>query len=86
MAKDGTGPSLSLDIRWLSCPYNREKALIALRSIEAGKILEILVESGEPFQSVKEGVQNAGHKVVLVEKLFNPEPTFWDYRIWVQKE
>ena len=75
---------LKLDIRWLSHPYNTLKVLQMLQGMECEKVLEVILEDGEPLHRVTEEVRKKGYKITQTEKLQSSN-TISDYRIWIQK-
>lgn len=74
-------PSHSLDVRWIPCPYHSMRVMMFLEQIERGKILEVVMESGEPVKCISEEVRKKGYTIVKQEKFNREEQT--DYRIWI---
>jgi sulfite reductase (ferredoxin) len=52
-----------LDLRGVACPMNFVKTKLRLDKLEAGELLEVLLDQGEPYESVSESVQAEGHIV-----------------------
>ena len=52
-----------LDLRGVACPMNFVKAKLALDKLAIGSILELLLDAGEPIESVTESMLAEGHKV-----------------------
>ncbi len=53
-----------LDLRGTPCPVNFIRARLTLETLEPGQWLQLELDSGEPEQSVQEGLQGAGHRVL----------------------
>ncbi len=69
----------SIDLRGVMCPMNFVKAKLKLEALDAGEVLEIVLDSGEPIQNVPKSIKDEGHKIVEVKK----EDGF--FRLKVQK-
>jgi sulfite reductase (ferredoxin) len=50
-----------LDLRGVACPMNFVKTKLRLDKLEGGELLEVLLDPGEPYESVSESVQADGH-------------------------
>ena len=74
-------PSKTLDIISDSCPITFVKIKLALESLAAGDILEILLSGGEAVKNVPRSLRAEGHRVVALEKQSNGT-----YRLLVEKE
>lgn len=61
-------PNESIDLRGVICPYNFVKTKLKLEEMEAGQILEVLLDAGEPIKNVPRSVTEDGHEVLKVEK------------------
>lgn len=59
---------VQMDLRGVMCPTNFVKAKLKLEMMEAGQILELVLDSGEPIQNVPKSIKEEGHKVVEVKK------------------
>jgi len=57
-----------LDLRGVVCPINFVKAKLKLESMEAGTVLELTLDSGEPIQNVPKSIKEEGHKILEVKK------------------
>ncbi|MBI5971241.1 MAG: sulfurtransferase TusA family protein [Deltaproteobacteria bacterium] len=68
-----------LDLRGVVCPINFVKTKLKLESMEAGEVLELTLDSGEPIQNVPKSIKEEGHKILEVKK----EDGF--FRLKVQK-
>jgi len=58
-----------LDLRGVMCPYNFVKAKLKLETMEAGQVLSVLIDDGEPIRNVPRSIQDEGHEVLKVEKI-----------------
>jgi TusA-related sulfurtransferase len=58
-----------LDLRAFACPMTWVKTRIALERLAEGDVLEVLLASGEPAESVPRSAAEDGHRVVAVEPL-----------------
>jgi tRNA 2-thiouridine synthesizing protein A len=58
----------SLDLRGVMCPINFVKTKLKLESMDAGEVLEVVLDSGEPIQNVPKSIKDEGHKIVEVKK------------------
>ncbi|HAO94253.1 MAG: sulfurtransferase TusA family protein [Deltaproteobacteria bacterium] len=57
-----------LDLRGVMCPINFVKAKLKLETLEAGEVLELVLDSGEPIQNVPKSIKEEGHKILEVKK------------------
>lgn len=53
-----------LDLRGTPCPLNVVRSRLALEKLPSGAPLELLIDSGEPEEMVREGLRRDGHSVV----------------------
>jgi len=58
----------TLDLRGVMCPINFVKAKLKLESMDAGQVLEVTLDSGEPIQNVPKSIKDEGHTIVEVKK------------------
>ena len=58
-----------LDLRDQACPINFVKTKLRLEEMAAGEILEVILDEGEPIQSVPRSVKEEGHRIIKVERL-----------------
>jgi len=63
-----------VDITDVVCPMTFVKAKIAMEELEAGEILEIKMNEGEPILNVPRSFKEEGHKVIDV--INNGDGTF----------
>ena len=54
------------DFRGVACPMNFVKTKIELATLNAGALLEIWLDDGQPIQNVPGSVRNEGHEIVSV--------------------
>ena len=53
-----------IDLRGVACPLNFVKAKLELEKIELGRVLEVLLDDGEPVRNVPESFANQGQEVL----------------------
>ena len=53
----------SLDLRGVACPMNFVKTRLFLDKIQTGQSVEVLLDDGEPIESVTASVQSEGHTI-----------------------
>ena len=72
-ADKSTTPKIDshLNLHGVSCPVNYVKTKLALEDLEAGQILEVILDKGEPMMNVPRSLKSDGHKVLSVENLGN---------------
>ncbi len=59
----------TVDLRGVACPLNFVKAKIELEKIDAGEILEVLLDEGEPIKNVPESFTQQGQEVIEVKNV-----------------
>ena len=74
-------PNKTLDITKDACPMTFVKTKLALEMMEAGEILEVVLNSGDAVKNVPRSLRNEGHKVLVLEKQDD-----CTYRMLVEKE
>jgi len=72
-------PHDKIDLRGVLCPINFVKTKLKLEMLDAGQILEVILDDGEPIRSVPRSIKEEGHKIIKVENLDN------SYRILIKK-
>jgi TusA-related sulfurtransferase len=81
--KGDGGPELQvdaeLDLRGVICPYNFVKTKLKLETMEAGQVLSVLLDEGEPIRNVPRSVSDDGHEVL------RQEPLMKFYRVMIRK-
>ena len=68
-----------LDLRGVICPYNFVKTKLKLETMEAGQILAVLLDEGDPIRNVPRSVSDDGHIVI------SQEPLAQFYRVMIRK-
>ncbi len=63
-----------LDLRGVACPTNFVKTRLYLDKMQSGQSVTVLLDAGEPFESVSQSVQADGHTLEKWEK--TSETTF----------
>lgn len=69
-----------LDLRGVACPMNFVKTRLFLDKINAGDVLKVTLDAGEPLESVSASVVSEGHSLeetIMVESEI--------YRITIKK-
>jgi len=70
----------SLDLTGVACPMNFVKTKLKLEEMEKGKILEVILDEGEPIMNVPKSIKEEGHRVLAIE-------SFGDrFKLYVQKQ
>ncbi|MBP9089586.1 sulfurtransferase TusA family protein [bacterium] len=54
---------VKLDLRGVACPMNFVKTRLKLDKMATGELLEVLLDSGEPIESVSSSVLSEGHLI-----------------------
>ena len=60
-----------LDLCGVACPLNFVKTKLQLEAMEAGEVLEVILDDGEPMRSMPRSLKEEGHKIEKVERLEN---------------
>ncbi len=63
------GIKQKIDLHGVTCPMNFVKTKMALSSLVAGDLLEVILDEGEAILNVPRSVKEEGHQVVKVENL-----------------
>lgn len=72
-------PDEQIDLRGVMCPINFVKTKLKLEMMDAGQILELLLDSGDPIQNVPKSIKEEGHRIVEVKKIGE------HFRLMIQK-
>lgn len=72
-------PDDELDLRGVICPYNFVKTKLKLETMEAGQILAVVLDDGEPIENVPRSVSDDGHTVLSQERIDR------HYRVMIRK-
>ncbi len=59
-----------IDLKGVPCPLNFVKTKLTLEGMDAGLILEVLLDDGEPIINVTASVKEEGHQILKVDKIF----------------
>ena len=57
------GATTRLDLRGVVCPLNWVRARLVLEELRPGERLELLLDQGEPLESVPRSAREEGHSV-----------------------
>lgn len=68
-----------LDLRGVICPYNFVKTKLKLETMDAGQVLAVLLDDGDPIRNVPRSVSDDGHEVLGVE------PVAQSHRVVIRK-
>ena len=58
-----------IDLSGVICPNNFVKTKLKLEEMQAGQILEVILDNGEPIKNVPRAVKEEGHQILKVEKI-----------------
>ena len=58
-----------LNLKGVPCPLNFVKTKLKLEAMDAGEILEVELDDGEPISNVTASVKEEGHQIFKVEKI-----------------
>lgn len=58
-----------LDLRGTKCPLNYVKVKVKLEDLDAGQLIEIILDDGEPIRNVPMTLKLDGHEIVQQEKI-----------------
>lgn len=73
-------PDAELDLRGVICPYNFVKTKLKLETMQAGQVLAVILDEGDPIRNVPRSVLDDGHQVLC------QEPHERAYRVIIQKK
>lgn len=73
-------PDETLDLQGVLCPINFVRTKLKLEEMEAGQVLEVILDDGEPMRNVPRSVKEEGHRIIGVEKLPDDK-----YKIFIRK-
>ncbi|KAF0219492.1 MAG: redox protein regulator of disulfide bond formation-like [Geobacteraceae bacterium] len=54
----------TVDLRGVCCPTNFVKAKLALEMVDAGEVVEFLLDDGEAVKNVPKSLKGEGHKLL----------------------
>ena len=72
-------PDAELELRGVICPYNFVKTKLKLETMDAGQVLAVILDEGEPIRNVPRSVSDDGHTVL------RQEPFDHAYRVIIKK-
>jgi tRNA 2-thiouridine synthesizing protein A len=55
----------TLDLTGVVCPMNWVRARLALERMQPGEVLELVLDPGEPLESVPRSAREEGHAVTV---------------------
>jgi tRNA 2-thiouridine synthesizing protein A len=55
----------TLDLTGVVCPLNWVRARLALERMQPGEVLELVLDPGEPLESVPRSAREEGHAVTV---------------------
>jgi tRNA 2-thiouridine synthesizing protein A len=58
-----------LDLRGVACPMNFVKTRLFLDKIAKGDLVKVMLDAGEPVESVSSSIESEGHKLEETVKL-----------------
>jgi TusA-related sulfurtransferase len=60
-------PDAQMDLRGTPCPLNFVRTKLRLQQMQAGEMLEVWLDPGEPIEQVPESLTVAGYPVEAIE-------------------
>ncbi len=63
-----------LDLRGIACPMNFVKTKLFIDKVSRGEIIQVLLDGGEPVESVSQSMTAEGHEIISVDS--EPEGYF----------
>jgi len=64
-------PNETLNLENIACPNNFVRTKLKLEEMEAGQVLEVILDDGEPVRNVPRAVKEEGHEILKAEKIDN---------------
>jgi len=58
-----------LELKGVPCPLNYVKTKLKLEEMEIGKVLEVILDDGEPIRNVPLSLKQDGQEILLQEKI-----------------
>jgi len=62
-------PDERIDLRGTPCPLNWVKTKLRLEEMDAGQVLEVLLDDGEAIRNVPRSAKAEGHQIVEIKPL-----------------
>jgi TusA-related sulfurtransferase len=60
-------PTAQLDLRGTPCPINFVRTKLKLEQMQAGEVLEVWLDPGEPIEQVPDSLKMEGYIVATIE-------------------
>jgi TusA-related sulfurtransferase len=60
-------PDVQLDLRGTPCPINFVKTKLKLEKMEAGQVLEVWLDPGEPVEQVPDSLLMEGYTIEAID-------------------
>jgi TusA-related sulfurtransferase len=57
-------PDEELDLTGVACPHNSSQAIMRLEWMDPGELLQLVIDDGEPSESVPVTLRQEGHEVL----------------------
>lgn len=57
----------SIDLTGVVCPLNFVKTKLRLEMMQAGEVLQVILDKGEPLRNVPRSVREEGHRILHAE-------------------
>lgn len=61
----------TLNLKGVPCPLNFVKTKLKLEEMTVDKILEVILDDGDPIKNVSASVKEEGHQILKVENIDN---------------
>lgn len=58
-----------INLKGVKCPLNFVKTKLELETMDAGEVLEVELDDGEPITNVTASVKEEGHRILKAEKM-----------------
>jgi TusA-related sulfurtransferase len=65
---DMSHQSYFLDLRGVACPMNFVKTKLYIDKMPAGETVQVLLDDGEPVESVSESITAEGHEITMKQQ------------------
>lgn len=65
----GTEIKKRIDLHGVVCPLNFVKTKLAIETLAAGELLEVILDEGDAMLNVPRSVKEEGHRIVKVTPL-----------------
>ncbi len=56
-----------LDLRGVACPINFVRTKLALENLDLGSSLKVILDKGEPLESVQKSILEEGQRLIKTE-------------------